>query len=141
MSSPCAIISFAKLTSITPISLISTENTSVHVFPLTFFYLTTRTSRFDPTFIYTPHIQCHFHFVSHSIYSSFLFGFLFQFLLGLSLNFTAFSAHVASWHIARLRRNISILSRSDQDLFLVLLRVYKSSFYTLPQTAFPHILL
>ena len=63
------------------------------------------------------------------------------FLLSLSLNFTAFSAHVASWHVARLGRNIFILSQSDQHLFLVLLRVYKSLFHPPPQTAFPHILL
>ena len=34
------------------------------------------------------------------------------FLLSLGLNFTAFSAHVASWHAARLRPNILILLES-----------------------------
>ena len=63
----------------------------------------------------------------HSI--PFLLGFLFHFFLCLSLYFVAFSAHVASWHIARLERNIFIILQSGQHLFWVPLRVYKFLFH------------
>ena len=59
----------------------------------------------------------------------FLFGFLFHFVLSLSLNFMACSIHVASWHIARLGRNIFIFLQSGQHMFSVLLRVYKCLFH------------
>ena len=51
------------------------------------------------------------------------------FLISLILNFTAFSAHAASWHLARLGLNIFILLQSGQHPFSVLLRVYKSLFH------------
>ena len=42
------------------------------------------------------------------------------------MNFTACSAHIASWHIAKLGYNIFSFLQSGKHAFSVLLRVYKS---------------
>ena len=67
-------------------------------------------------------------FNSHSYRPRFCLFFLPFFLQSLGLGFTTFSAHVASWHVARLGPNIFILLHSGWNPFSVLLRVYKSSF-------------
>ena len=64
------------------------------------------------------------HFASHFIPTSFSFGFLFHFLLILSLNFMEFSAHVTRRDVARLAFNTFILLQSGQHPLLVLLHIH-----------------
>ena len=67
----------------------------------------------------------HFHLHTHLVFV----WFSLPFLPSLSLNYTAFSAHAASWHVVRLGSNILIFLQSDQNSFSVMLWVYKSSFH------------